>query len=606
MSFLQDITTTLIFYIVLSVSHLGLGWIVSQLLSLQFRRSERLFSHIWLGWAVTLLLLQTINLVFAINAIVSILLLLFGMASSCIFLWREYRTGNIFQVPRAWLVLTVLVAAWIATVSMQAPRAYDSGLYHFNSIRWLNEFPIVLGLGNLHGRLAYNQSILVYVAHLNLYPYFNHGHNIANGFLLFLLLAEGLLHITRKTTEQDSVFDLSAGNLLWIFFIPVIAYLVPISEISSPKPDTASSILQILVFIYFARALQEISDSSESNANLYLVFILSATAITVKLSNIVYVLTICILLLAVEARARRFSLKETLARAIKISTLPAWIAITWCTRGLLLSGCPVYPSTIGCINSSWSVPIKFVREEAAWIYSWARMPRETPDKVLNSWDWLAPWFNQSILTNKLTTIYPLALTALWAAAMTILYIRSRRKIAIDKNIFFLPVPIVTGLLFWFFTAPDVRFVLSLFLLMPVTAAIMLLNVIDPNGKAKYWLVTVLFVILNAGMAWSALKNPQTFPKISTAGYEPIRTVRLIQHTTRSGLEVWSPAREDQCWDSELPCTPYFRETLEFVDRPVFPEFRVGTDKQFSTNTKPFFDACHQLERLTWKVHRQAI
>jgi hypothetical protein len=578
MSFLQDLTTTLIFYIVLSVSHLGLGWIASQLLSLQFPRSERLFSFIWLGWAVTLLLLQIINFLFPINAIVSVLLLLIGIASSCIFLWNEYQKGSTFYAPGAWLVLIGLVAVWIATLSMQTPKAYDSGLYHFNSIRWLNEFPIVLGLGNLHGRLAYNQSILLYVADLNLYPYFNHGHNIANGFLLFLLLAEGLLHITKKLTEKNAVFDLSAGNLLWVFVIPVIAYLVPISEISSPKPDTTSSILQILIFIYFGRALQGISTSSEDNSNLYVVSILSATAITVKLSNVVYVLTICLILLAVEARTRQFSLKEALAGTVKISSLPALILMIWCGRGLLLSGCPVYPSTIGCINSTWSVPMKLVQEEADWIYSWARIPREAPDKVLNSWDWLKPWFNQSIQANKLTTVYPLAITGFCAAAMTILYIRGRRQIALNKNMLFLPLPLLTGLSFWFFTAPDVRFVLSLFLLMPVTAAIILLKMIDPKGKTRYWLITALFVILNAGVVWSTLKNPQTVPGISIQGYEPIRTVRLRKNTTLSGLEVWTPAREDQCWNAELPCAPYFRETLEFFDRAVFPEFRLGSEK----------------------------
>ncbi len=578
MSFLQDLTTTLIFYIVLSVSHLGLGWMASQLLSLQFPRAERLFSYIWLGWAVTLFLLQLINFLFPINAIVSVLLLLIGISSSCTFLWNEYRKGSAFHAPRAWLVLAGLAAVWIAALSMQAPRAYDSGLYHFSSIRWLNEFPIVLGLGNLHGRLAYNQSILFYVAHLNLYPYFNHGHNIANGFLLFLLLAEGLLHITKKITEKDTAADKSAANLLWVFVLPVIAYLAPIAELSSPKPDTASSILQIVVFIYFGRTLQETSTSSEPSSNLHLVSILSATAITVKLSNIVYVLTICTILLAVEARARQFSLKEIVARAIKIGSLPALILMIWCMRGLLLSGCPVYPATIGCINSTWSVPIKLVQEDADWIYSWARIPREAPDKVLNSWDWLKPWFNQSILANKLSTVYPLAIAGLCAAAMTILYIRGRRQIAIDKNMLFLPVPLLTGLLFWFFTAPDVRFVLSLFLLMPVAATIILLNMIDAKGITRYWLITALFVILNAGVVWSTLKNPQTVPGISIQGYEPIRTVRLRKNTTLSGLEVWTPAREDQCWNAELPCAPYFRETLEFFDRAVFPEFRLGSEK----------------------------
>src|SRR5215510_8388094 len=131
MSFLQDLTTTLIFYIVLSVSHLGLGWMASQFFSLPSPRSERLFSYIWLGWAVSLLLLQIINFLFPIHAIVSALLLLIGITSSGIFLWSEYQQGHTFYAPRVWPILIGLIAVWIAALSMQAPKAYDSGLYHF-------------------------------------------------------------------------------------------------------------------------------------------------------------------------------------------------------------------------------------------------------------------------------------------------------------------------------------------------------------------------------------------------------------------------------------------------------------------------------------------
>ena len=35
---------------------------------------------------------------------------------------------------------------------------YDTGLYHAQSIRWIEEYGIVKGLGNLHCRLAYNSA----------------------------------------------------------------------------------------------------------------------------------------------------------------------------------------------------------------------------------------------------------------------------------------------------------------------------------------------------------------------------------------------------------------------------------------------------------------
>ena len=35
---------------------------------------------------------------------------------------------------------------------------YDTGLYHAQSIRWIEEIGVVPGLGNLHNRLAYNSA----------------------------------------------------------------------------------------------------------------------------------------------------------------------------------------------------------------------------------------------------------------------------------------------------------------------------------------------------------------------------------------------------------------------------------------------------------------
>ena len=34
----------------------------------------------------------------------------------------------------------------------------DTGLYHAQAIRWIEEYGVVCGLGNLHSRFAYNSA----------------------------------------------------------------------------------------------------------------------------------------------------------------------------------------------------------------------------------------------------------------------------------------------------------------------------------------------------------------------------------------------------------------------------------------------------------------
>ena len=38
---------------------------------------------------------------------------------------------------------------------------YDTGLYHAQYIKWIRNYPVVPGLGNLHGRFAFNSMFLV-------------------------------------------------------------------------------------------------------------------------------------------------------------------------------------------------------------------------------------------------------------------------------------------------------------------------------------------------------------------------------------------------------------------------------------------------------------
>src|SRR5262245_4356835 len=43
----------------------------------------------------------------------------------------------------------------------QAFRNYDDGLYYLQTFKWNHEFPVTAGLGNLHGRLAFNSILFV-------------------------------------------------------------------------------------------------------------------------------------------------------------------------------------------------------------------------------------------------------------------------------------------------------------------------------------------------------------------------------------------------------------------------------------------------------------
>ena len=59
----------------------------------------------------------------------------------------------------AYFALIVVLGAG-GVISSFAPTVYDTGLYHAQAVRWINEYGCVKGLGNLHNRFAYNSSFL--------------------------------------------------------------------------------------------------------------------------------------------------------------------------------------------------------------------------------------------------------------------------------------------------------------------------------------------------------------------------------------------------------------------------------------------------------------
>jgi len=579
MNLLTDLIITLIGYLALGFSYLGFGWIATRILKIDFPAGGRWFVLVWLGWAVVLFLFQFLNLFIPIDALSSIPLLTLGVVFAIAFLNDSERrpVGRVF--PWIYGLLLAITSVWIAVLSMSSPTIFDDGLYHFNTIRWLNEYPVVLGLGNLHSRLAFNQSFFTYVASLNLYPLYNHGYNLANGFLFLVLMAECLWHLAGRYVRRDPVEGPPSSGPLLIFFIPTLIYMALIfavsrTGISSPSPDIASLFLQVLLFYHFVREFDENMSGKGGKARIVFILVLSATLITVKLSNLFYTVALCGTLLLMRINLRHPPSKHALLGAGRLMILPALILLVWGVRGILLSGCPVYPSTFGCLPVPWAEPIDSVRLEAERIFSWARENGVPPDQVLKSWSWLGPWADGIWRNNTVTVVYPVMVSILGLVSGLLLFKRNSHK-NINPTLFWIPVPVLMGLIFWFILAPDPRFANALFWILPVAVLTVVLKILESSQKLKSWIILVMFVMINAGVVLFFVNNPQIFTSLPTDGYAPLPKVRLVEKKTLSGATIWTPLNGNQCWDSRIPCTPDYNENLNFIDNRIFPEFTTG-------------------------------
>jgi hypothetical protein len=250
-------------YALMAAAFFGWGQVAIRLMGLEKRKGFSACTTIWTVWAFVLLFFQLIHFAAPLTALIVIPVLVLGGA-----LTLPKIVNNIRPCPdhlsRRRLVtflgaIAVALAAsgWIASRSMLPPVNYDTGLYHLNTMRWINTFPIVPGLGNLHGRLAYNQSFFTYAAALNFYPLFGHGRSVANSFLLLLTMAT-FIDILRPIFRRPSLLVKSDPfrYAAVLFAFPICGYLAISSNgLSSPSPDLTSALLQITMFVILCQGV---------------------------------------------------------------------------------------------------------------------------------------------------------------------------------------------------------------------------------------------------------------------------------------------------------------------------------------------------------------
>jgi hypothetical protein len=456
---------------------------------------------------------------------------------------------------------------------MAIPVNEDSWLYHFQSIRWINEYPIVPGLGNLHGRLAFNQSHFGFLALLNFFPYWNKGY--AAGGLLLLVA-------TACTVATVIVRDIPFKRLLLTLLLIVIEPMARYS--ASPSPDFAVSLLQVVGATYILFLLHaNPTDTQQRESDILVAICVSAALCSVKLSGLIYAATLsCVALWSMRGAP---PLSRTVLSRIFFALF--FFALVHLLRGVITSGVPLYPSTIGSFwQFDWSVPIERIQNEAGWIYSCARTgsPCQDPSNMPQDWSWINSWWAHRIPDNAKVLFFS-SLAATVVTTCINLHGDTLRRRALARD-WLLMLPFFSAIAFWFFSAPDIRFLGRLLELMfafsmwsmifavhwytltmpsvwtrPVLVVAKLFRFIHFRELLVFLMLIFCARLLPMpGMNWPALSEPAT---------------NLV--SSERGVQVWIPV-DGSCWFNELPCAPSMDPKLEYrkpsSDDPLGYGFRL--------------------------------
>ena len=558
---------------------IGLGLFIRRFYGLTIQGAESVLTAFWIGWAFAILFLQLWHFYFKVDWRTLVVLTVGGMAGLLLNrhdLWHTI-TPRVSQ-KRAFCFVLLLLATWLANRAIGPAINFDSGLYHFPSVRWAASYPIVPGLGKLHYRLAFNSSYFLYVAMLDVGPWAQKSHHLANGLLLLVLLAQILL----------SGFKLvNSSGQLRVYRLFGIILLVPILEealaanISSPSPDLPIFILGVVA----SRQLLVLLANSqyprrETGFAVFFLMALASIGITVKLSFLALGwLTSLLALVVWFARSDRENRTGDRRTLTWVTTCVALVLVPWMIRGIILSGYIAYPNVMGSFPVEWRIPRSQAAAVAQDIQDWARQPDYVDKEVLANWRWLVPWAHRMFTSGAV--IIPLLLT-LAGCFFTLFYrVMKNRDAKVSGVQWLFLVPSVASLLVWFMAAPDPRFAGAAFWVLGAGAVMLAAQESGRsfNGKMSRF-ATFLCLAIVASLIASVVisgkaealrgiikenKPLNVFRHLSIrrdliliepggdSGFYASPHVELNTFVTRSGLLMYVPKNGKQCWDAPLPC-----------------------------------------------------
>jgi hypothetical protein len=531
----------------------------------------------WCGFVTLIFSLQIANLFAGIGPATTGCLIAIGC---CGYLLHRSRFASFdLRGLSGWhFLLLFLALIWLSNRALQAPLLDDSGIYHFSSIRWANDLPLPPGIGNLHGHLAFNQSYFLFVAFLNNFPRVGYGHNFANSLLFAAAMVTvfckrgAFSNLASVNIEQDRSFCI---QILLRLLMPITMFFLATCNrsnpplISSPSPDAAVFILEIVLTAFLLELLARPDDSEiDRSRQLTVVVCLAFVLITLKLSSVGFVAAtlLFILLFATRCRGEFQSVK-----AIPLLILASVLTMTWLIRSVIASGYLIYPLAGTGLPVDWKVPEHLVRDERLAIWAWARLPVYQSWRIIDSWDWIPQWMLR--MAGRPDVVAPFGL--MFSSVLCWLILSARTFHRIDSSVRSLGGLLGVGLVslvFWFWNAPDPRFLGASLWLVVLWTAGMTIQLSAPEKRLKlsraivcsFWIIVILAFIRNG----PAVTTTSTGAKLA----QSIPMSTLVARTTRSGLVVYTPLQDSYCWNGTLPCTPFFRPQLKLRGNSVLQGF----------------------------------
>jgi len=526
-------------WILLFLLFCGVGYYFFSLLRITPQGAQGWINTFWVGWIFALFLLQVISFFmpvdiksFFIIAGISLLGILRTRSIFFLFFLNHYR-----KLIALFFLLFFLVLS-VANSSLFPPLHYDSGLYHLQAVKWAADYPVIPGLGNLHMRLASNSAYFLYIALLDAVT--GKGSHLGQGLLYFVLISQAILAVYK-------IFFYRNKPVFSLFFTFLTLYAIIMAAhnifISSPAPDFPIYILGIVSAQQLVFLSEKLSARIKTvEEEVFCLTMVSVAGIIIKLSYLVMGLStmiiVTILLKTMLPPETRKKLLPWVCLCVAAGLLP------WIARNIILSGYPFYPLPFLPFPVEWRIPLASIK---AYIHSIAVCAQTRIDIDTPSW------------------VEYLAVPGIMIVAGTIgfLWYRFiyRKKMPVSKLSCVFLLPAAASVIFWAFTAPNLRFAGSAFFVLGLgSTAIVLYGILNHKPAAGFKLFTAAYLIF---CLFRIYQMPFVPHNNNFLGFYDNLPIAVNMTVTERGDIFYMPVETDQCFAAPLPCTPYLNKSLSY-------------------------------------------
>ncbi len=573
------------------------GLVTSRLLKLPVSFIEKLL----LGLVVSNTLATIASLIVPLNTLTA-LVFLGGAIVGAFFVKQDIRK-YFRKISRQRKILFFSLPFWVVALflALSQPINFDTALYHVQNIKWIEAYPVVPGLANIHGRLGFNNNNFTFVALTSIYQIFQQEIFSVN-FVVFCLL---VCYFIRRLFQ---IYKEERYSSLFFFNLFIFLRLLILNNLASPSPDFLSTVIPFFIYSKTYDLLQK----PDLSFKVYVpIIIFTVYALTIKLS----VIPLIIIPLFILWKYR----KDFYSYLPGLLTSTFLIVVPWLLRNIILTGWIIYPfESLDLFDFDWKVPIEDVFFESILIKGTGRMAQGMVCVDVFYEDFMG-WFFNWPSDKSFTSIMAFGISFLMPIiVLSKVFLQSSKENIVGGVLF--SITGFFGVVFWVLMAPSWRFgepfvllgaaapilllktndkessilskiliavycsslmVYSLNLLILIVLMVYIIVVVDIFSafSKKHYLMVFwgTLLIVYAVRAQSILLNFNKSYDVRELVYTPLKMARVPNESLHfntqiiDGYEIYEPEIGDRCYDYPIPCTGYANENHRLTNNSKHKE-----------------------------------